>query len=74
MTNYINVIVTGSAAQIFFEDMFDELNKKVNVKIIEGYKPIGGVNIHKFVKYDDLKRPYEYMQLIQTMVKRGLNK
>lgn len=69
MTNYINVIVTGSAAPIFFRETFDELNKKVNTKIEEGYKPIGSVNIHKFVKYDDLKRPYEYMQLIQTMVK-----
>ena len=71
MTNYINVIVAGSAAPIFFEETFAELNKEVNAKIEEGYKPIGSVNIHKFAKYDDLKRSYEYMQLIQTMVKES---
>lgn len=69
--NYINVIVTGTNVPILFKETFIELNKKVNVKIIEGYKPIGGVNIHKFIKYDDMKRPYEYMQLIQTMIKES---
>lgn len=71
MDNYINVIVAGSGAPIFFEETFAELNKEVNAKIEEGYKHIGSVNIHKFVKYDDLKRPYDYMQLVQTMVKES---
>ena len=71
MINYINVIVSGPAAAIFFEETFAELNKEVNSKIEEGYIPIGGVNIYKFTKYDDLKRQYEYMQLIQTMVKES---
>ena len=60
MINYINVIVSGTAILEFFKETFVELNKKVNEKIEEGYKPIGGVNIHKFVKEfikdDDSKR------------------
>jgi hypothetical protein len=54
---------------MFFEETFAELNKEVNAKIEDGYEPIGSVNIYKFVKYDDLKHSYEYMHLIQTMVK-----
>ena len=69
MANYINVIVAGSAASIFFEETFAELNKEVNTKIEEGYKPIGSVNIYKFTEYDDLKYAYERMRLIQTMTK-----
>jgi hypothetical protein len=72
MTNYINVIVTGPVIQGFFEKSLVELNKKVNAKIEEGYKPIGGVNIHKFViKKDDIERSYECERLIQTMVKES---
>ena len=72
MTNYINVIVGGSAAPICFAETFAELNKEVNAKIEEGYKPIGGVNIHKFViKNDDIDRSCECEQLIQTMVKES---
>lgn len=72
MANYINVIVTGPTIQGFFEKTLAELNKKVNVKIEEGYKPIGGVSIHKFViKNDDIERSYECEQLIQTMVKES---
>lgn len=71
MTNYINVIVTGYAAPIFFEETFAELNKEVNAKIEDDYKPIGNVNIYKFTEYDDLKHTYERMKLIQTMVKES---
>ena len=69
MANYINVIVSGPAVQTLFEETFDKLNKEVNLKINEGYKPIGGVNIYKFTEYDDLKYTYERMRLIQTMTK-----
>jgi hypothetical protein len=69
MTNYINVIVSGPAVQTLFEKTFDKLNKEVNLRINEGYKPIGSVNIYKFTEYDDLKYAYERMRLIQTMTK-----
>ena len=69
MNNYINVIHSGPSVPNCFEDTFEAFNKKVNVKIIEGYKAIGGVQIFNYVEYDDLKYRYERMRVSQTMIK-----